>query len=138
MPAPWKESYDKPRWHIEKQRYHFASKAPYSQSYEFSSSHVYMWVLDHSHVWMWELNCDEDWVLKKTLESSINWKEIKPVNPKGSQFWIFIGRTNAEAEAPILCLYDAKSWLIDKSWLTDTGEDWRQKEKGLAENVMDR
>ena len=97
---------------------------------------------------MWELERSEgrapkNWcfqivVLEKTLESPLDCKEIKPVNPKGSQPLIFIGRTNAEAEAPILCLYDAKSWLIDKSWLTDTGEDWRQKEKGLAENVMDR
>ena len=67
-------------------------------------------------------------MLEKTLESSLNCKEIKPVNPKGNQPWIFIGRTDAKAEAPILCPPDAKSWLVRKN--PDAGKDWRQKEKG--------
>ena len=93
---------------------------------------------------MWELDCEESWapknwcfwtvVLKKTLESPLESKEIKPVNPKGNQPWIFIGRIDAEAEAPILWLPDAKSPLIGKD--LDTGKDWRQKEKGMAEDEM--
>ena len=73
-------------------------------------------------------------VLEKTLKSPLNCKEIKPVNPKGSQSWIFIGRTDAEAEAPILWPRDAKNWLIGK--YPDAGNDWRQKEKGAAEDEM--
>ena len=108
MLAPWKESYDKPRQCITKQRHYFANKGLYSQSYGFSSSHV----------WMWELQCKQGWVLKnwcfwtvvldKTLESPLDCREIKPVNPKRNQPWIFIGRTDAEAEAPILWPPDVK------------------------------
>ena len=71
-------------------------------------------------------------VLEKTLESLLDYKEIKPVNPKGNQYWIFIGRTDAEPKAPILGPPDAKSWLIGKD--PEAGKDWRQKEKGAAEN----
>ena len=98
MLTPWKESYDQPRQHIKKQRHQFANKSPSSQSYGFSSGHV----------WMWELDCEEGWapknwcvwtvVLEKTLESPLDCKEIKAVNCKGNQSWIFIGRTDAEAE----------------------------------------
>ena len=93
---------------------------------------------------MWELNHKEDWVLKnwcfqilvleKTLESPMHCKEIKPVNPKGNQSWIFIGRTDAEAEAPILWPPDSKSWLIGKD--PDAGKDWSQEEKGMTEDEM--
>ena len=96
------------------------------------------------HVWMWELDCEESWVpknwcfwtvvLKNTLESPLGYKEIKPVNPKGNQSWIFIGRTDAEAEAPILWPPDAKNRLTGKD--PDAGKDWRQEEKGLAEDQM--
>ena len=75
-------------------------------------------------------------MLEKTLESPLDCREIKPVNPKGNQPWIFIGRTDAEAEAPILCPPDAKNWLIGKD--PDIGKDWRQEEKGTTEDEMVR
>ena len=87
---------------------------PSSQSYGFSSSHVGMWELDHKEGWAPKNWCFWTVVLEKTLESPLDSKEIKPVNPKGNQAWIFVGRTDAEAEAPILCPPDAKSWLIGK------------------------
>ena len=96
------------------------------------------------HVWMWELDCEESWapknqcfwtvVLKKTLESPLDSKEIQPVNPKGNQSWIFIGRTDAEAETPILWPPDAKNWLIWKD--PDAGKDWRHEEKGMTEDEI--
>ena len=98
MLAPWKESYDKPREHIKKQRHYFANKGPSSQS--FSSSHVWMWELDQKEGWAPKSWCFQTVVLEVTLESPLDHKEIKPVNPKGNQSWIFIGRT--DAEAPIL------------------------------------
>ena len=98
----------------------------------------------HSHVWMWELDHKEGWapknwcfwtvVLEKTLESPLDCKEIKLVHPKGNQSWIFIGRTDAEAETPILWPPDGKSWLIAKD--LDAGKDWRQGEKGMTEDEM--
>ena len=93
MFAPWKESYDKPRQHIKKQRHHFANKGLYSQSYGFFSSHVRMWELDHKEGW-----APKNWrfqtvVLEKTLENPLDSKNIKLVNPKGNKPWIFIGRT---------------------------------------------
>ena len=114
MLTPWKKSYDQPRQHIKKQRHYFANKVPSSQSYGFSSAHV----------WMWELDCEESWeqknwcfwtvVLEKTLESPLDCKKIQPVHPKGNQSWIFIGRTDAEAETPILWPPDVKNQLIWK------------------------
>ena len=92
----------KPRQHIKKQRRYFAYKGPSSQSYDFSSSHVWMWELDYKESWVPKNWCFWTVVLEKTLESPLDNKEIKPVNPKGNQSWIFIGRTNAKAEAPIL------------------------------------
>ena len=82
---PWKESYDKPKQHIKKQRYHFADKSPYSQSYDFSSSHVQKWVLDHQEGWVLKNWCFWTVVLEEILESPLDSKEIKPVNPKGNQ-----------------------------------------------------
>ena len=73
-------------------------------------------------------------MLEKTLQSPLDCKEIEPVNPKGDQSWVFIGRTDAEAEAPILWLPDAKNWLIGKD--PDAGKDWRQEEKGMSEDGM--
>ena len=94
--------------------------------------------------WMWELDCKESWmtkiwcfwtvVLEKTLESPLDCKEIQPVHPKGNQSWIFIGRTNAEAETPIPWPPDVKSWLIGKD--PDAGKDWGQEEKGTTEDEM--
>ena len=103
-----------PRSHIQKQRHYFANKGPSSQGYGFSSGHV----------WMWELDCDESWapknwcfwtvVLQKTLASLLDCKEIQQVHPKGDQSWMFIGRTDVEAETPILWPSDVKRWLILK------------------------
>ena len=99
--------YDKPRQCIKKQRYYFTNKDLYNQSYGFSSSHVWMWELDHKKGWELKNWCLWTVVLEKTLESPLNSKETKPVNPKGNQNWIFIGKTDAEAEAPILWPHDA-------------------------------
>ena len=99
--APWKKSYDKPRQHIKKQRHHFADKGLYGQGYGFSSSHVQMWESDHKEGWVTKNWCFRI-VLEKTLESRLDSKEIKPVSPKRNQPWIFIGRTDAEAQSPIL------------------------------------
>ena len=131
MLTPWKESYDQPRQHIKKQRHYFANKGPSSQGYGFSSGHV----------WMWEMDCEESWapknwcfwtvVLEKTTESPLDCKEIQPVHPEGNQSWVFIGRTDAEAETPILWLPDAKNWLI---WKSERG--WGQEEKGMTEDEV--
>ena len=131
----WKISHGKPRQHIKKQRHYFANKGPNSQSYDFSSSHVWMWELDHKEGWA--LKNWHFWtvVLEKTLKSPLDCKEIQPVYPKGNQSWIFIGRTDAEGEAPILEPPEAKSWLTGKKpWCwerlkageegDDRGRDW--------------
>ena len=125
-PAPWKESYDKPRQHIKKQRHHFADKGPYSQSYGFSISHVGLWELEHKEGWVPKIWCFWTVVLEKTLESPSDCKEIKPVNSKGNQPKIFIGRTDAKSETPILLPVDVKGQLTGKdinAWI-----DWRQEE----------
>ena len=111
--TPWKESYDQPRWRIQKQRHYFANKGLSSKGYGFSSGHV----------WMWELDCEENWapnnwrfwavVLEKTLESPLDCKEIQPVHPK-DQSLVFLGRADAEAETPVLWPPDTKSWLIGR------------------------
>ena len=111
MLTPWKESYDQPRQHIKKQRHYFVNKCPSSQGYGFSSSHVCMWELDYKESWTLENWCFWTVVLEKILESPLDSKEIQPVHPKGDQSWIFIGRTHAEAETPILWPPDVKSWL---------------------------
>ena len=103
-------------------------------SYGFSSSHIWMWELDHKEGWAPKNWCFPTVVLEKTLESPMDCKEIKPVNSKGNQPWIFIGRTDAEAEAPILWSPDAKSRLIGKD--PDSGKDWGQEEKEATEDEM--
>ena len=102
MPAHWQKSYDKPKQYIKKQRYYFANKGPYSQSYGFSSSHEWMWELDHKESWTPKNWCFWTVVLEKTLESPLDCKEVQPVHPKGDQYWVFIGRTDAKTETPIL------------------------------------
>ena len=134
MLAPWKKSYDPPRQHIKNQRHHFADKGPSSQSCGFSSSHVWIWELDHKKGWVLKNWCFWTVVLEKTLESPLDCKEIQPVHSKENQSWIFIGRTDAEAETPILWPPDVKSWLIWKD--PDAGKDWRQEEKGTTEDEM--
>ena len=126
------ESYDKPRQHIQKQRHDFTEKGPSSQSYGFSSSHVWMWELDYKESWVPKNWCFWTVVLEKTLESPLDCKEIKPINPKGNEPWTFTGRT--DAEAPILRPPDAKSWLICKD--PDAGKDWGQEEKGATEDKI--
>ena len=132
--APWKKRYNKPRRHIKKQRHHFADRGPYSQTYGFSSSQVQMWELDHKESWVLKHWCFWIAVLEKTPESSLDSKEIKPVNPKGNQPWMF-GRTDAEAEASILWPPDVKSWLTGKD--PSAGKDWGQEEKGWLRRWLD-
>ena len=105
----------------------FANKGPSSQNYGFPSSHVWMWELDYKESWVPKNWCFWTVVLK-TLESPLDCKEINPVNPKGSQSWIFIGRTDAAAETPILWPPDVKNWLIWKD--SDAGKDWRRRRRG--------
>ena len=130
---PWKKSNDKPRQHIKKQWLDFTNKDLYSQSYGFSSSHVWIWELDSKESWVLKNLCFWTTVLEKTFESPLNCKEIQPVHPKGDQSWVFIGRTDVEAEALKLWLPDAKNWLTGKD--LDAGKDWRQ-EKQMTENEM--
>ena len=117
-----------------KSRHYIANKGPSSQGYGFSSGHV----------WMWELDCEESWapknwcfwavVLEETLESPLDCKEIQPVHPKGDQSWVFIGRTDAEAETPVLWPPHAKYWLVGKD--LDAGRDWEQEKKWMTEDEM--
>ena len=124
------ESYDKPRQHFKKQRHYFANKVSSSQSYSFSSSHVQRWELGHKEGWILENWCFPIMVLEKTLESPLDCKEIKPVNPKGNQPWIFTGRTEAkaEAESPIVWPPDVKNWLIGKD--PDAGKIEGRRRRG--------
>ena len=131
MLALWKKSYDKPRECIKKQRYHFANKG--LNSYGFSSSHVQMWQLDHKESWAPKNWCFRTVVLEKSLESPLDIREIKPGNPKGNQTWVFIGRTNTEAEAPILWPPDVKNQLIEKD--PDVWKDWGHEEKGATDSM---
>ena len=108
------ETYDKPRQHIKKQRFYFVDKGPYSPTYGFSSIHVWMWEFDHKECRVLKNWCFQTSVLEKTLESPLDCKEIKPVDLNGNHSWIFIERTDAEAEAPILWPPDVKNWLIGK------------------------
>ena len=134
MLTPWKENYDQPRQHIQKQRHYFANKGPSSQGYGFSCGHV----------WMWQLDCEESWVLKnwcflavvleKTLESPLDCKEIQLVHSEGDQPWDFFGRNDVKAETPVLWPLQAKSWLIGKD--SDAGRDRGQEGKGMTEDEM--
>ena len=119
--APWKKSYDQPRQHIKKQRHYFANKGLSSQSYGFSSSHVWIWELDYKGSWAPKNWCFWTVVMVKTLESSLDCKDIQPVLPKGDKSWVFIGRTDAKDEIPILWPPHVKSWLIGKD--SDAGRD---------------
>ena len=133
MVAPWKKSYDKPGQHIKKQRHYFTDKGPYSQAMVFPAVMYGCEKLDHKEGWVPKNWCFWTVVLEKTLESPLDFKDIKPVNPKGNQSWIFMRRTDAEAEAPIFWPPDAKSRLIRKD--PDTWKVWRQK-KGMTEGDM--
>ena len=128
------EKYDQPRQHIKKQRHYFANKGPSSEGYGFSSSHIWMWELDYKESWAPKNWCFWTVVLEKTLESPLDCRKIQPVHSKGNQSWMFIGRTDVEAEAPILWPPDVKNWLIRKD--PDAGKDWRQEEKEMTEDEM--
>ena len=109
-------------------------KDPSSQSYGFSSSHVWMWELDNKESWAFKNWCFWTVVLEETLKSPLDCKEIQPVHPKGNQPWIFIGRTDAKAETPILWPPDTRNLLIWKD--PDAGKDWRREEKGTTDDEM--
>ena len=120
--------------HIKKQRCYIANKGLSSQSYGFSSSHVWIWELDYKESWVPKNWCFRTVVLQKTLESPSDCKEIKPVNPKENQSWIFTGKTDAEAETPIIWPLDGKNWLIGKD--PDAVKDWQHEKKGMTEDEM--
>ena len=128
----WKVG-NQPRQNVKNQRHYFTNKGPSSQSYGLSSSHIWMWVLDHKESWAPKNWCFWTVVLEKT-ESPLDCKEIQPVHPKGDHSWVFIGRTDAETETPKLWPPDVKSWLVWKD--PDAGKDWRWEEKGTTENEM--
>ena len=119
---------------ITKQRHYFTDKGLSSQSYRFSCSHVWVWELDYKEIWAPKNWCFWTVVLEKTLEGPLDCKEIQLVHPKEDKSWAFTGRTDAEAETPILQPPDATNRLIWKD--PDAGEDWRWEEKGLTENEM--
>ena len=123
MLIPWKKSYDQPRQHIKKQRHFLADKGPYSQSYDFSSSHVWMWELDYKEGWVPKNWCFQSVVLEKTLESPLDCKRSnqsiqKEISPEYSLEGLML-----RLKPP-----DAKNWLIEKD--PDAGKDWRQEKKG--------
>ena len=134
MLTSWKESYNQPRQHFKKQRPYFVNKGLSSQSYGLSSGHVWMWELDYKESWVLKNWCFWTVVLEKTLESPLDCKKIQPVHPKGDQSWVFFGRTELEAETPILWPPDVKRRLIGKD--PNAGKDWRQEEKGTTEDEM--
>ena len=127
-------NFDQSRQHIKKQGHYFANHGLSSQGCGFS----------RSHVWMWKLDCEESWapknwrfwtvVLEKTLDSPLDCMEIQPVHPKRNQSLVFIGRTDVEAETPILWAPDAKSLFNGKD--LDPGKEWGQEEKGMTEDEM--
>jgi len=110
---------------IQKAQTFLCQQSPSSQTYGFSSSHVWMWVLDYKESWARKKWCFWTVALVKTRESPLDCKEIKPVHPKGNQSWVIIGRIDVEAETPILWPPDTKSWLIGKD--SDAGKDWREE-----------
>ena len=130
MLAPWKKSDDQPRHHIKKQRHYFANKSPSSQSYGFSSSHIWMWELGHKDSWAPKNWCFWSVVLEKTLESPLNSKEIKPVNPKGNQSWISL-------EGLMLNL--RLKYFGHLMWRTDSlGKNWHWERLKAGEEGDDR
>ena len=119
---------------MKKQRHYFVNKGLSSQGYGFSNSHVWMWEFNYKESWAQKNWCFWTVVLEKTLESPLDCKEIQQVHPKGDQSWVFIGRSDVEAETSKLWPPDVKSWLIWKD--PDAGKDWGQKEKGTTEDDM--
>ena len=138
LATPWTAAYQAPpSMGFSRQEYWRGVPLPFpiiGIGYGFSSSHVWMWELDYKESWVLKNWCFWIVVLEKTLESLLDCKEIQPVHPRGDQSWVFIGRTDVEAETPILWPPDAKSWLIGKD--LDAGKDWRWEEKGMTEDEM--
>ena len=120
--------------HIKSRDITLPTKVSLVKAIVFSSSHVWMWELDYKEIWALKNWCFWTVVLEKTLESSLNCKEIQPVHPQGDQSWVFIGRTDAEADTSVLWPPHAKSWLTGKD--PDAGRDWGQEEKGKTEDEM--
>ena len=145
MCTPWKKSYDQPRQHIKKQRHYFANKGLFSQSYGFFSIHVWMWELDHKESWVLKNWCFWTVVLAKTLESPLDCKEIQPVHTKGNQSWIFIGRTDAEAETQYFGHLMWRTDSLEKTLMLGEIEDRRRRGQqrmrwldGITESVNSR
>ena len=129
---PGRKNHDKHRQHIKKSDINLPMKVC-SQSYGISHSHVWVWDSDHKEAWTLKNWCFRAMRLENTLESPLNSKEIKLVNPKGNQPWLYIGRTNGEAEAPVVWPLGIKSQLILRLWCC--WKDWRQ-ENGMTEDEM--
>ena len=128
--APWKKSYDQTRWYIKKQRHYLANKAHLVKAIVYPS-HVWMWELDYrKKAEHWRIDAFELWCWSRLLKSPLDCKEIQPVHPKGNQSWIFIGRTDVEAETPILWPPDVQNWLIWED--SDAGKDWKGEEKVMT------
>ena len=126
--ASYQESYEKHRQCVEKQRHYSANKGPYSQVYGLLSGHIQLWELDCKEGRMPKNWCLWTVVLEKTPESPLKSKEIKPVNLKEDKPWIFTGRADAEAEAPVFQLSDSNRWITGK--VPDAGKDWGQRRRG--------
>ena len=122
---------DQPRQHIKKQRHYFANKDPSSQSYGFSSSHVWVWELDYKESWTPKNWCFWTVVLEKTLESPLDCKEIQPVKSKGNQSWICTGKTDAEAEASILCHLMWRTDSLEKTLMLGKIEGGRRRRQRM-------
>ena len=134
MLTPWKKSYDQPRQQLKSRNITLTTKVRSSQSYGFSSSHVWTWELDYKESWAPRNWCFWNTLLEQTLESPLDCEQIQSVHPKGNQFWIFIGRTDDEAETPVIWPPYVNNWLIRKD--PDAGKDWRWEEKGTTEDEM--
>ena len=134
--APWKESYNKPRQHIKKQRHHFATKDLYSQSYSFPSSHIQMWELDHKEGWVPNNWCFWTVLLEKTLRVPWTARRSNQSILKKINSWVFTGRIDVAVGASVLWPPDMSSWLIGED--PDTGKGWRQKKMGAVEDEMVR
>ena len=132
----WSLQADKPRQSIKKQRHYFANKVTYSQNYDFSSSHVRMWQLDHKECWALKNWCYSTVVLEETLESPLDCKDIKPINPKGNELWIFTVRTGAEAESPVLGHPMWRAESLKNTLTLEKIKGRRKEEKGTTEDEM--
>ena len=134
MLTPWKKSYNQLRQYIKRQRHYFTNKGLSSQGYDFPSSHVLVWELEYKESWKLKNWCFWTVMFEKTPENPLDCNKIQSVHPKGNQSWLFIGRTDFEAETPIFWPPDMKSWLIWEVWSLN---DWRQEEKRMTEDEMD-